>query len=83
MHTLWPVIDYIGMIHEMNDAYKLSHGTFHAAVCYEKCNDLLAQIGVGVYFYFLRAHTHIILALLASPKTPCPPLNIYIMPPSK
>ncbi|TEY70089.1 hypothetical protein BOTCAL_0111g00070 [Botryotinia calthae] len=66
MQTQWPVIDYIGMVEEINAAYKLSSDTQQAAICYQKCKDLLFQIKEHGYFFI--AHTHLILALLASSK---------------
>ncbi|KAF7943987.1 hypothetical protein EAE96_010399 [Botrytis aclada] len=68
MQTQWPVIDYIGMVEEINAAYKLSCDTQQAAICYQKCNDLLFQI--KEHGYLIIAHTHLILALLASSKDP-------------
>ncbi|TGO53046.1 hypothetical protein BOTNAR_0306g00090 [Botryotinia narcissicola] len=66
MQTQWPVVDYIGMVEEINAAYKLSYDTQQAALCYEKCNDLLFQIEERGYLFI--AHTHLILAVLASSK---------------
>ncbi|KAF5871552.1 uncharacterized protein Bfra_008071 [Botrytis fragariae] len=68
MQTQWPVIDYIGMVEEINAAYKLSYDTQQAAVCYQKCNDLLFQIKEHGYLFI--AHTHLVLSLLASFKDP-------------
>ncbi|THV50900.1 hypothetical protein BGAL_0131g00050 [Botrytis galanthina] len=68
MQTQWPVIDYIGMVEEINAAYKLSYDTQQAAICYEKCNDLLFRIEERGYLFI--AHTHLILAVLASSKDP-------------
>ena len=31
-------------MHQINAAYKLSSDTQQAAICYQKCNDLLFQI---------------------------------------
>ncbi|KAF7883148.1 uncharacterized protein EAF01_011657 [Botrytis porri] len=68
MQTQWPVIDYIGLVEEINAAYKLSYDTQQAAICYQKCGDLLFQI--KEHGFLLIAHTHLILALLASSKDP-------------
>ncbi|KAF7905694.1 hypothetical protein BELL_0221g00100 [Botrytis elliptica] len=68
MQTQWPVINYIGMVEEINAAYKLSGDTQQAAICYEKCNDLLFQIEERGYLFI--AHTHLILAVLASSRDP-------------
>ncbi|ESZ90953.1 hypothetical protein SBOR_8671 [Sclerotinia borealis F-4128] len=68
--TQWPVIDYIGMVDEINLSYKQSHETFYAALCYQQCMDLLAQISEHGFLFI--AHTHLILALLSHPKDDLP-----------
>ncbi|KAB8293768.1 hypothetical protein EYC80_009253 [Monilinia laxa] len=62
----WPVVDYIGLVEEINAEYKRSDEPLHAGICYQKCEDLLAFIPEHGYFFI--AHTHLILALLKDPK---------------
>ncbi|RAL62686.1 hypothetical protein DID88_004529 [Monilinia fructigena] len=66
LETCWPVVDYIGLVEEINAEYKRSDEPLHAGICYQKCEDLLAFIPEHGYFFI--AHTHLILALLKDPK---------------
>ncbi|QSZ36176.1 hypothetical protein DSL72_007301 [Monilinia vaccinii-corymbosi] len=68
MEMNWPVVDIGGLVEEINAEYKRSDEPLHAAICYQKCQDLLLLTPRHGHFFI--AHTHLILALLKHPRDP-------------